>query len=171
MEAKLIVVGGDEKSRQFELHLPTVIGRSRGTDLRLKHPLVSRTHCEVFEVDGMLMVRDLGSLNGTFVGPTRISEQAMPVNPGDLLTVGPVTFRADYPAPVQQQDEANCDSQAQTVDAPLADNGQVIVEKPRQTFARFASRTGRRRKIEGDVHWPDALAREAGRRTLAGASG
>ena len=60
------------------------------------HPLVSRQHCEVFEADGLLMVRDLGSLNGTFVGETRIAEQAMPVKPGDLLTVGPVTFRAVY---------------------------------------------------------------------------
>ena len=46
----------------------------------------------------MLMVRDLGSLNGTFVGETRIAEQAMPVKPGDLITVGPVTFRAVYRA-------------------------------------------------------------------------
>ena len=37
----------------------------------------------------MLMVRDLGSLNGTFVGDMRLCEQAMPVKPGDLFTVGP----------------------------------------------------------------------------------
>jgi predicted component of type VI protein secretion system len=91
-----VIVGGNVQIRQFDLHLPAVIGRSRGTDLTLGNPLVSRQHCEVFEANGMLMVRDLGSLNGTFVGDTRIAEQAMPVKPGDLFSVGPVTFRAVY---------------------------------------------------------------------------
>jgi predicted component of type VI protein secretion system len=96
VEAKLVVVDGDAKVRQYELQLPTVIGRSRSTDVRLGHPLVSRQHCEVFEVEGLLMVRDLGSLNGTFVGDTRIAGEAIPVEPGDSFTVGPVTFRAEY---------------------------------------------------------------------------
>jgi predicted component of type VI protein secretion system len=60
----------------------------------LPHPLVSRQHCELFETNGRLMVRDLGSLNGTFVNNERISEAALP--PGELLTVGAVTFRAVY---------------------------------------------------------------------------
>jgi predicted component of type VI protein secretion system len=89
-------VRGDSQDRQYDLQLPTIIGRSRTTDVRLGHPLVSRQHCEVFESNGMLMVRDLGSLNGTFVGEMRIAEQAMPVKPGDLLTIGPVTFQAVY---------------------------------------------------------------------------
>jgi len=96
VDAKLVIVGGDEPARQYNLRLPTIIGRSRRTDLTLGHPLVSRQHCEVFEADGLLMVRDLGSLNGTFVGETRIADTAMPVQPGDLITVGPVTFRALY---------------------------------------------------------------------------
>ena len=42
------------------------------------------------------MVRDLGSLNGTFVNNQRITES--PIAPGELLTVGTVTFRAVYEA-------------------------------------------------------------------------
>jgi pSer/pThr/pTyr-binding forkhead associated (FHA) protein len=41
------------------------------------------------------MVRDLGSLNGTFVRNERIAGDA-PLPPGELLTVGAVTFRAVY---------------------------------------------------------------------------
>ncbi len=119
MEAKLVVVGGDVQTRQYELHLPAVIGRSRSTDLILGHPLVSRQHCEVFESNGMLMVRDLGSLNGTFVGDTRIAEQAIPVKPGDLLTVGPVTFRAEYLADKQLRSKVSTwNADGQTVDSP-----------------------------------------------------
>ena len=43
---------------------------------------------------GRLRVRDLGSLNGTFVGSKRIEDAEVP--PGELLTVGTVTFRAVY---------------------------------------------------------------------------
>ena len=67
MDAKLVVVGGDAKAAEIKLRLPTIIGRGRGASLALPHPLVSRQHCEIFEANGQLMVRDLGSLNGTFV--------------------------------------------------------------------------------------------------------
>lgn len=46
----------------------------------------------------MLMVRDLGSRNGTFVGDQRIADEPMPIKPGDVLTVGGVTLRAEYAA-------------------------------------------------------------------------
>ena len=119
MEAKLVVVGGDATARQYDLELPTIIGRSRSTDLTLGHPLVSRQHCEVFEANGMLMVRDLGSLNGTFIGEMRLAEQPMPVKPGDLLTVGGVTFRAMYRAGGEQPGSDSWDGDGPTVDAPL----------------------------------------------------
>lgn len=92
--AKLVVVGGEVKTAEIKLRLPSTIGRGRGATIMLPHPLVSRQHCELFETDGRLMVRDLGSLNGTFINNERISEAALP--PGELLTVGAVTFRAVY---------------------------------------------------------------------------
>lgn len=120
MEAKLVVVEGETKSPQYDLRLPAIIGRSRSTDLTLGHPLVSRHHCQVFEANGLLMVRDLGSLNGTFIGDMRIHEQAVLVEPGDLLTVGPVTFRAVYHTPDNRRKTPPWDAQGPTVDAPLS---------------------------------------------------
>ncbi len=95
MKAKLIVVGGDAKAAEINLKLPTTIGRGRGVTLTLPHPLVSRKHCEIFAGDGTLLVRDLGSLNGTFVNNQRIEGDAE-LPSGELLTVGTVTFRAEY---------------------------------------------------------------------------
>jgi predicted component of type VI protein secretion system len=94
LNVKLVVVGGDVKTTEITLRLPSTIGRGRGTTIVLPHPLVSRQHCELFEADGQLMVRDLGSLNGTFVNNERVTEA--PLAPGELLTVGTVTFRAVY---------------------------------------------------------------------------
>lgn len=94
MDAKLIVVGGKANKSEVSLKLPSTIGRSRSADLTVAHPKVSRQHCELFERDGMLVVRDNGSLNGTFVEDNRISEAVL--EPGQRLTVGPLTFVAAY---------------------------------------------------------------------------
>jgi pSer/pThr/pTyr-binding forkhead associated (FHA) protein len=98
LDAKLIVVGGDAKSKQVSLRLPTVIGRGKDVTLTLPHALVSRKHTEIFEQDGWLFVKDLGSLNGTYVNNRRIRE-AQKLPPNHLLTLGNVTFRAVYEAP------------------------------------------------------------------------
>lgn len=94
MKAKLLVVGGDFRVTEISLELPVIIGRGRDATLTLPHPLVSRSHCELYEDDGKLMVRDLGSLNGTYVGSERIEEAELPA--GELLTVATVNFRAVY---------------------------------------------------------------------------
>jgi predicted component of type VI protein secretion system len=94
LTVKLVVVGGDVKTTELKLSLPSTIGRGRGAGIVLPHPLVSRQHCELFEADGQLMVRDLGSLNGTFINNEKVTESPLP--PGELLTVGTVTFRAVY---------------------------------------------------------------------------
>jgi pSer/pThr/pTyr-binding forkhead associated (FHA) protein len=96
VQAKLVVIAGDEQSQRFELHLPAIIGRSRTTDVTLGHPLVSRQHCELYEASGKLMLRDLGSLNGTFVNDTRLCDQPIAIEPGERFTVGTITLQADY---------------------------------------------------------------------------
>ena len=95
LEVKLVVVGGDAKSSEVRLKLPTVIGRGKEAGLTVPHALVSRRHTEVFERDGKLFVRDLGSLNGTFVNNLKIEGETM-LGPNQLLTLGNVTFRAVY---------------------------------------------------------------------------
>ncbi len=99
LNAKLVVVGGDAKAKEVSLNLPTVIGRGKDVTLTLPHALVSRQHSEIFEKDGWLFVKDLGSLNGTYVNNRRIKE-AQKLPPNHLLTLGNVTFRAVYEAPL-----------------------------------------------------------------------
>jgi len=70
------------------------IGRHDDCVIRIRSTQVSRRHCELFEADGSLIVRDLGSSNGTFVNGDRI-EAPRVLHPGDALTVGGVTLRID----------------------------------------------------------------------------
>jgi len=101
LNAKLVVVGGDAKAKEISLKLPTVIGRGKDVTLTLPHALVSRKHTEISEKDGWLFVKDLGSLNGTYVNNRRIKEEQK-LLPNHLLTLGNVTFRAVYEAPVSE---------------------------------------------------------------------
>lgn len=94
MRATLVIIGGKANKSQVSLNLPTVIGRSREADLTVAHPMISRQHCELFDADGLLMVRDLGSLNGTFVEGRQITEAGL--RPEDEFSIGPLTFRVDY---------------------------------------------------------------------------
>jgi hypothetical protein len=136
MKAKLIVVGGDAKPTEIDLTLPSVIGRGRSATLTLPHPLVSREHCEIYLSEGRLHVRDLGSLNGTYIGNERVEDAALPA--GGLLTVGTVTFRAVYEDPAAEADvddlsfsvsDADSDSDELTVgpDAPLSSRTTAMV--------------------------------------------
>jgi DNA-binding NtrC family response regulator len=53
---------------------PVVVGRDEGAQIRLADPEVSAVHCELRAVNEGVLVRDLGSTNGTFVGTLRIRE-------------------------------------------------------------------------------------------------
>lgn len=92
MQAKLVVVNPTVQPTEYEVTLPVTIGRGHEAGLQLQYALVSREHCQLFEDRGRLYVRDLGSLNGTFVGGQHI--EIAPLHAGELLTIGSVTLRA-----------------------------------------------------------------------------
>ena len=120
LDVKLVVIGGATENDEIKLELPAVVGRAHDTTIPLPHRLVSRHHCELFERDGRLIVRDLGSTNGTFVGSERISESDL--EHGQLLTIGTVTFRAFFSGlsePVLAHDDDETPSQAAIGDLPL----------------------------------------------------
>jgi predicted component of type VI protein secretion system len=125
---KLVVVSGEVKTTEITLKLPAIIGRGRDAAVVLPHPLVSRHHCELFEDDGLLTVKDLESLNGTFVNNERITEATLA--PGELLTIGTVTFRAVYQAPGGDDDEGRTMSIPKTSDKTVKLNKAATSKAP-----------------------------------------
>ena len=119
MDVKLVVVGGDAKPTEIKLKLPAIIGRGRAASLTLPHPLVSRQHCELYESGGKLFVRDMGSLNGTFVGEEKIDEAVL--DSGSLLTIGNVTFRPIY-------GDQSAFAATEDIDFEVADNAEAGTE-------------------------------------------
>jgi pSer/pThr/pTyr-binding forkhead associated (FHA) protein len=69
----------------------TLVGRTEGCDVRLDHKSVSKMHCVIVKTDGLLLLRDLGSTNGTRVNGQRIRRAAL--LPNDQLTIATYKFR------------------------------------------------------------------------------
>ena len=68
----------------------TIIGRREDCDLRIPLSQVSRKHAMLLVQEGGVSIRDLGSVNGTFVNNQRVSEQKLAA--GDHIVIGPVVF-------------------------------------------------------------------------------
>ncbi len=91
MQVTLVMFKSDGNRRDFPLEGErTIIGRKSTCDLRIPLASVSRQHCEVVHCKGELLVRDLGSSNGTYHNSTRVQEASLVA--GDELVVGPVVF-------------------------------------------------------------------------------
>src|SRR5579883_1327345 len=69
---------------QFTIDVdPLVIGRDPGANIVVSDPEVSALHCELRAVTEGILVKDLGSTNGTFLGPVRVRE-AIVATPTEL---------------------------------------------------------------------------------------
>src|SRR5215472_731981 len=71
----------------------TLVGRKEECDLRLDHKSVSKMHCVLVKSDGLLLLRDLGSTNGTRVNGTRVRRAAL--LPNDQVAIANYKFRVN----------------------------------------------------------------------------
>ena len=141
LKAKLIVVGGDTQQDEIDLKLPMVIGRGTDVNLALSDDLISRRHAEIYERNGRLVVKDLGSRNGTFVNNRKIQGAAV-IEPDELLTLGTITFRAIY----------------QTQDAPASETVHFHeTVKLRVDQAETVRQNDTERKRQEQPHSPTAI--------------
>ena len=53
---------------------PVIVGREEGAQIRIDDPEASAVHCELRAVNEGILVKDLGSTNGTLVGSLRVNE-------------------------------------------------------------------------------------------------
>lgn len=101
----------------------TLVGRKEECDLCLNHKSVSKMHCVIVKTDGLLLLRDLGSTNGTRVNGQRIRRAAL--LPNDQVSIAHYKFRvflgAGGPAPMA---------------APVHDRTQQIDAKEIAAMAR-----------------------------------
>ena len=84
--AKLILTSGEQR-QEFELAPINTIGRHPDNSIQILDRIISKEHAQILRGgDGHYLLRDLGSLNGTYVSGSRVSEVVL--KHGDELVLG-----------------------------------------------------------------------------------
>ena len=85
--AILVLRGGEDEGKHFVLSaLVTNVGRHADSDIALDDITVSRRHCEISLEGSRFVVRDVGSLNGTYVNQKRVD--SVELQQGDEIQIG-----------------------------------------------------------------------------------
>tara|TARA_B100001250_G_C19300271_1_gene571582 strand:+ start:62 stop:433 length:372 start_codon:yes stop_codon:yes gene_type:complete len=83
-----VVTEGPLAGSRFLLNrLVSTLGRHPDSDLFFDDITVSRRHAEITIDSSGASVRDVGSLNGTYVNLAQIDDETL-INPGDTLQIG-----------------------------------------------------------------------------------
>ncbi|MBI3941867.1 MAG: FHA domain-containing protein [Chloroflexi bacterium] len=95
---RLVVVDPGEttlaRGMIFPLTSPLSMGRDATNRVVVPDRTVSAIHARLVRREGYWWLEDLGSTNGTFLNSGRITSP-MIVSPGDILTVGGISFRLE----------------------------------------------------------------------------
>ena len=91
-EACLVVIYGDELGKKYNLNTPSVVvGRSSKCDIQIDQESISRNHSKIVNTGKSILVRDLGSTNGTYVNDEPVEEYIL--RDGDLIKIGRTIFK------------------------------------------------------------------------------
>ncbi|MCK6483904.1 MAG: Flp pilus assembly complex ATPase component TadA [Phycisphaerae bacterium] len=85
------VTAGGQKQRFTLGDAPLSVGRMQGNDVVIEDALASRRHCTFTLKDGIVVLKDLSSHNGTYIGPNKVSEAILSF--GDVVRIGKTTMR------------------------------------------------------------------------------
>jgi two-component system cell cycle response regulator len=91
-EACLVVIYGLDLGRKHNVDRPSItVGRSAKADIQIDQESVSRNHCKLINTGKSIMLRDLGSTNGTYVNDELVDEYVL--RDGDLIKIGRSIFK------------------------------------------------------------------------------
>lgn len=92
MRTKLAIPAGGEHPFSFTLtDLPVTIGRDPDNDIVVGDDSISRKHAEILAGKDGLLIRDLGSANGTFVNGSRVDSS--PIADQDVVRLEEFEFK------------------------------------------------------------------------------
>src|SRR6266542_2312121 len=92
--ARLILVTAEGGQQAIDLRSVNSLGRHPNNSIQLLDKIVSKEHCIIEQRGEHWVLRDLGSLNGTFVNNDRVRGEA-PLKHGDEISLGATKGRFD----------------------------------------------------------------------------
>jgi len=91
-EVCLVVIYGMDLGKKYNLEQPAIIiGRSSKSDIQVDQESVSRNHAKIINTGKTIILRDLGSTNGTYVNDELIDEYVL--RDGDFIKIGRTIFK------------------------------------------------------------------------------
>ena len=91
-DACLVVIYGLDLGKKYNVDRANiVIGRSSKADIQIDQESVSRNHCKLINTGKSIMLRDLGSTNGTYVNDEMVDEYVL--RDGDFIKIGRCIFK------------------------------------------------------------------------------
>src|SRR5450432_2542046 len=92
--AKLVILNQGMTGRVHELNVErTTVGRVEDNTLQIADSSVSSHHAEILLRGSDVVIKDIGSTNGTFINNEKISESVL--KPGQTLRFGQVELKID----------------------------------------------------------------------------
>jgi DNA repair exonuclease SbcCD ATPase subunit len=124
--ALVLLYGNTNTAHRYLDRDVVLVGRARGCDLGLEASDISSIHCLIVRGPGGFQLRDCQSRAGTKLNGTAVRENLL--RDGDLLQVGPFSFRVHLPP--------GCTA------GPIVPSGSRLrhLDRSRRNLARFALR-------------------------------
>src|SRR5580692_3310418 len=89
-----LILATAEGQQAIELRPINSMGRHPNNSIQLLDKIVSKEHCILEQREGQFILRDLGSLNGTYINGERVRGEQL-LRHGDEITLGSTRARYD----------------------------------------------------------------------------
>jgi EAL domain-containing protein (putative c-di-GMP-specific phosphodiesterase class I) len=117
---------GEGAHRLLLDHFPFCIGRNASAHYCINSRHVSKEHAQLVCDAGLILIRDLGSTNGTFVNGQRVQEAVL--NHGDIVHVAHKEFRFGRDAFAQTGEFVNTDQASGPLPVSAIQNAEYLKE-------------------------------------------
>src|SRR5207247_2417139 len=94
--ASLRIISPETPERTVELDRHNTLGRHPDNTIQVLDRIVSKNHCHVDLIDNNYVLKDLGSLNVTYVNAERVNGERT-LEAGDEITLGSTKIIFDAP--------------------------------------------------------------------------
>ncbi|MHC4392024.1 MAG: FHA domain-containing protein [Planctomycetota bacterium] len=138
MAYKLTVVFGGRTIERRDVdthHEKFVIGRSRECDLVIDNLGISRAHSEIILENGVPILRDLKSNNGTFVNGRRVTRHHL--NDGDEVAIGKFTITFQRDEGHLEDDDEELEEKVEGGEFTVAIDSRVMEQRQRERSSKL----------------------------------
>jgi pSer/pThr/pTyr-binding forkhead associated (FHA) protein len=146
MSDGLVLVRSDGETTRHPVRPDMVIGRGRGSDLRLRDHGVQRRHAVIEHFASGFAIRGLSSRAEILVNENQVSRRT--IRPGDRIAIGPARFTVEESVS-DETDAAEVPGKAPAAaipDDPVPAQVLARVRKPETTSPLFAGPPMQRRR-------------------------